>query len=224
MHAPFNSLNSCAPRRTRSCEPLCSGPFHSAFSRTWLHAPTGDWIHTPTPHPCLLIFSVTNVLGYSWDYSCHITVVVKYNIKLDESKNHEAREWRLDWTDKILNWLCRVLPGLVVLCIYPSLFCHRSWEKFDASSPWVTATCHHRIYNIGCYFGCLKDLLIYWSRGRKAPIYTDLTPIYSHICHHINICLHIRLLWYEPLSWGITSYTNRISNGPEAHDAGTHAT
>jgi hypothetical protein len=53
-------------------------------------------------------------------------------------------------------------------------------------------------FNIRCYFGCLKDLLIDWSRGPKARIYTD-----SHIHIHIRIririqiCLHIRLNYLD---------------------------
>jgi hypothetical protein len=61
------------------------------------------------------------------------------------------------------------------------------------------------------------------SRPQGPYIYRLDSYIHSHIRHHIYIRLHIRLHWYEPLSWGISSYTNCISNGPEAHDAGTHA-
>jgi hypothetical protein len=69
----------------------------------------------------------------------------------------------------------------------------------------------------------LVDWLIF-SRPEGKYIYRLDSHIRIHIRIHIYIRLHIRLHWYEPLSWGISSYTNGISNGPEAHDAGTHAT
>ena len=68
------------------------------------------------------------------------------------------------------------------------------------------------------------------SRAEGPYIYRLDSHIHIHIPLHIYIRLHIRLRWYEPLytdeplSWGISSYTNYILNGPEAHDAGTHAT
>jgi len=44
--------------------------------------------------------------------------------------------------------------------------------------------------NTHCYFWCLKDLLIDWSsRGQKASIYTDLTPISVSIS--ISVCISV---------------------------------
>jgi hypothetical protein len=61
-----------------------------------------------------------------------------------------------------------------------------------------------------------------WSlEGRRPYIYRLDSHIHIHIRLRIYIRLHIRLHWYEPLSWGISSYTNCISNGFEAYDVRT---
>jgi len=63
------------------------------------------------------------------------------------------------------------------------------------------------------------------SRPEGPYIYRLVSYIHIHIRLHIYLRLLIRLHWYEPLCWGICSYTNCISNGPdEAHDAGSHTT
>jgi len=78
----------------------------------------------------------------------------------------------------------------------------------------------------------LVDWLI--SRGQKARIYTDLSPIFTAIFVSISLIhLHIRLHWYEPLCTDMsrspeaslhtpTAYQTDLSS--EAHDAGTDAT
>jgi len=85
------------------------------------------------------------------------------------------------------------------------------------------------VYGLGahCYFGCFLDLLIVLTRGPKASIYTDLTPISISIFVSISISVCISVctrMSRSPEAYLHTPTAYQTDLSCEAHDAGTHAT
>jgi len=75
--------------------------------------------------------------------------------------------------------------------------------------------------SIICYFGCFLDLLIDLSLEAWRPVYIQTWLPYPYSSPYLYpfaypfALIWAALHWYEPHSWGISSYTNCISNGPE---------
>jgi hypothetical protein len=59
------------------------------------------------------------------------------------------------------------------------------------------------------------DALLTWLINLLEARSPYIYRLVSHIHSHIRLHIYLRLHWYEPHSWGISSYTNYISNGPE---------
>jgi hypothetical protein len=83
---------------------------------------------------------------------------------------------------------------------------------------WGPGVCEQTV-TLDAFKTCwLTDL----SRPEGPYIYRLVSHIHSHIRFHISYpfaypfaLIWAALHWYEPLCWGISSYTNCISNGPE---------